>query len=419
MRARTWLVGVLCGAALPVWSAEATSAEQASTAQAIDVAGAKAGVFHHLDAAGRNSLAVSGDNVALVWEDNRGGAPGCYLALKQNAAPAFEEFAFGQGECFEPAVAAFDAGRFLLIWEDASGVNAALADAAGPGPAARLADSGGQGTLAVHARLGAFAAWSAPDGRWRRIWQAPLRNEGKQIYVGTVSPADPSPAADDQTFPVLAASAQGVMLAWEDRRHGHTVIFGSSTRDAKSWSAPVRISGNPTGKQAGDLGRGTGAMRPALATFGERIAATWLDKRDFLSGYDVYAALTGNNGGNEGGNGSGKNVDGLRFAKDQKAQDSFGDAIAQWHVAVAGNARGELLIAWDDDRDGSADIWLTRLNGAGFGENFTLPEASGPGRQSDPALTLDATGNLHLSWIDRDDAGLTRLRYLRHPLPQP
>jgi hypothetical protein len=72
--------------------------------------------------------------------------------------------------------------------------------------------------------------------------------------------------------------------------------------------------------------------------FGPRIAAVWLDKRDFLSGYDVYAALT------EPGS--------LRFAKDAKAQDSFGDAIAQWHAAVAGNARGELVIAWDDDRDG-------------------------------------------------------------------
>jgi hypothetical protein len=117
------------------------------------------------------------------------------------------------------------------------------------------------------------------------------------------------------------------------------------------------ISSNPTGKQAGDLGRGTGAMRPALATFGNRLAAAWLDKRDFLSGYDVYAALTGK--------------DSLRFEKDRKAQDSFGDAIAQWHVAAAGNAGGDLVIAWDDDRDGTADIWLTRLTATGESQNYS------------------------------------------------
>jgi hypothetical protein len=213
--------------------------------------------------------------------------------------------------------------------------------------------------------------------------------------------SETTPAADDQTYPSLAAAEQGLALVWEDRRHGHTVIYGSHSMDAKTWSPAARVSSNPTGKQAGDLGRGSGAMRPALAVFGQRIAAVWLDKRDFLSGYDVYAALT------EAGS--------LRFGKDAKAQDSFGDAIAQWHAAATGNKRGELVIAWDDDRDGSTDIWLTQLTTAGYGENFTLPAISGPGRQSDPAIALDDAGNLHLVWVERDASEQTRLRYARLP----
>jgi len=84
-------------------------------------------------------------------------------------------------------------------------------------------------------------------------------------------------------------------------------------------------------------------------------------------------------------------------------------------AAVAGNARGDLVIAWDDERDGSTDIWLTRLTAAGYGENFTLPATSGPGRQSDPAIALDAAGNLHLAWIERDASEQSRLRYTRLP----
>ncbi|OYY93063.1 MAG: hypothetical protein B7Y41_13175 [Hydrogenophilales bacterium 28-61-23] len=374
-----------------------------------EIAAAKPGVFHHLDASGRNNLAVSGASVGLVWEDNRAGAPGCYLALKPGGSSEFREFPFGQGECFEPALAALDADRFVLIWEDAGGVQSALADAAGPGPATRLADSGGQGNVTFHTQFGAHAAWSAPDGRWRRVWHAPLRIEGKRLVAGAVRPADAAPATDDQTFPALAASAQGLVLAWEDRRHGHTVILGSASANpdaaTQTWSPPARISGNPTGAAQGNLGRGTGAMRPALARFGDRIAAVWLDKRDFLSGYDVYAALTGKDG------------DKLNFAKDRKAQDSFGDAIAQWHAAPAGNERGDLILAWDDDRDGSSDIWLTRLNGADYGENFSLPAAAGPGRQSDPAIALDADGNLHLAWIERSGEDTTQVRYMRWPLP--
>jgi hypothetical protein len=374
-----------------------------------EVAAAKTGVFHHLDASGRNNLAVSGANVAMVWEDNRSGAPGCYLAIKNVDDKAFREFPFGQGECFEPAIAAFDANRLLLIWEDASGVNVTIADTAGPGPATKLADAGGQGNVFFHSRFGAYAAWSAPDGRWRRVWQTALNVDGKQLSAAPARAADVVSATDDQTFPALTASDHGLALAWEDRRHGHTVVYGSFISDpgAKTGSAPTRISGNPTGKAQGNLGRGTGAMRPALAAFGDRLAAVWLDKRDFLSGYDVYAALSDKNS--------------LRFAKDQKAQDSFGDAIAQWHVAAAGNARGDLVLAWDDDRDGTSDIWLTRLVTSGhneiFSENFTVPAAAGPGSQSDPAIALDATGNLHLAWIERGGDGATRVRYTRWQLP--
>lgn len=373
----------------------------------IDVIAGKAGVFIHLDATGRKSLAVSAGTAALAWEDNRGGAPACHVGLKPADSTAFLEYAMGRGECFEPSVTALDAGRFLLIWEDETGVNAAVADSHGVGPATRLAETGGQGSVAFCPGLGAFAAWSAPEGRWRRIRLAPLSIEGKTLKSGPDLPADAIPPIDDQLFPTLAATEQGLALAWEDRRHGHTVIYGGTSLDGKTWTTPRRISGNPTGKAQGTLGRGTGAMRPSLAAFGARLAATWLDKRDFLSGYDVYAALSDDGGAS--------------FAKDAKAQDSFGDAIAQWHATAAGNSRGDLVIAFDDERDGTADIWLIRLTPTGYGENFTLPAASGPGQQASPAIALDDAGNLHLAWIDQGGDGTTRLRYsIKHaPLSPP
>jgi hypothetical protein len=368
----------------------------------IDVAAAGPGAFIHLDASGRKSLALSGGLVALVWEDDRSGAPRCHLGLKGPGDAAFRSWALGRGECFAPAVAAVEGRRFLLIWEDETGVNAALAGTDGPGPAARVAAAGGQGSVAWHPRLGAFAAWSGPEGRWRRLWRAPLGIDGATLRPGSPQPVDASPPADDQMFPALAAGPSGLALAWEDRRHGHTVIYASRSGDGQVWTPPRRLSGNPTGKAQGDLGRGTGAMRPSLAAFGDRMAAVWLDKRDFLSGYDVYAALSDDGD--------------ARFGKDGKAQDSFGDAIAQWHAAAAGNPRGDLAIAFDDERDGTADIWLARLTPSGWGENLTLPAASGPGRQSDPAIALDEAGNLHLAWIDQDAEGRSRLRFSVTPL---
>jgi hypothetical protein len=140
----------------------------------IDIAAARPGVFHHLEASGRSSLALAGDAVALVWEDNRSGSPGCYLALRTGPAQSFREFSFGRGECFEPAIAAYDSRRFLLIWEDAAGVNVALADANGPGPGNAACNRGRSrqsgGACRNWARLppGVHRMGAGGESGWRR-----------------------------------------------------------------------------------------------------------------------------------------------------------------------------------------------------------------------------------------------------------
>jgi hypothetical protein len=364
---------------------------------AVDVA-AGTKVFHHLEASGGRAVAISGPELALVWEDDRDGVPRCYLATLASGQAGFKERGFGQGECYAPAVTGLGDGRFALIWEDERGVKAALASSLGVGLPLVLASSGGQGALAWHPALGLYAAWSSPQGKWRQVWRARLEIADGRLMLAESAPADAAAPVDDQTYPVLAATAGGIGLAWEDRRQGHTVIYASHRQDGGTWSSPIRVSQNPTGRINNQLGRGTGAMRPALAAYGaSSLATVWLDKRDFLSGYDVYASLSQDNG--------------KVFGANQKAQDSFGDAIAQWHATAAGSARGDLVIAWDDDRDGTSDIWLTWPTASGFAENIAPPPAAGPYNQTDPVMALDELGNLHLAWIERGEGESSRLRY--------
>lgn len=364
-------------------------------AEPVEIATEKPGVFHHLDASGRNALAVSPTQIAIVWEDNRAGAGGCYLAIGR--PPKLREFRFGQEGCYEPSVTALGGNRFALIWSDDRGVHAALADRGGIKPALSIGPAGGQGVLARHPKLGLFAAWSQTEGRWRRLYHARLAIRGDRIAAVIAAPVDAAPLQDDQIYPALAASASGLSLAWEDRRGGHTAIYASTTRDGLGWTPPRQI--NQASQAKSDLGRGTGAMRPTLARAGrDRIAAVWLDKRDFLAGYDVYAALSEDGG--------------MHFGDNIKAQDSFGDAISQWHAAVAGNARGDLAIAWDDDRDGNADIWLTWHTPEGFVENISPPPAHGPAAQTGPLVALSDAGDLHLVWIERGQGDASRIRYL-------
>jgi hypothetical protein len=137
----------------------------------------------------------------------------------------------------------------------------------------------------------------------------------------------------------------------------------------------------------------------ALATNGNNhVVATWMDKRGFLTGYDIYAAHSTDGG--------------ARFGANEVVQDEFGNEIAQWHPAVAVGAGGEVVAAWDDNRDDTPDIWLAWKEGGKWSTNVSPPPAAGAAQQTNPAMAIDAQGNLHLAWIERDsDNGPTRLAY--------
>lgn len=356
-----------------------------------------AAIFPHLESANRRSVAVSGDTVGVVWEDNRSGSPQCYLAMKPAAAATFQpEIRLSQGDCYEPVVIALGKGRFVVAWEDAGKVHARVLPG---GTVVRLTDAESvQVTLALRGDA-LYAAWAEQAGRFRRIAVARLGLANDTLSVKQARPVEAQLPSDEQGWPALAVASDGsVTVAWEDRRTRHTVPLVSHSRDGQTFAPPTRLTDHKS-RSVDGLGAGTGAMRPTLATWGEQgIAAVWLDKRDFLSGYDVYASFdTGTR----------------RFGKNLRVQDSFGDNMAQWHAQIVGDASGRLLALWDDARDGSPDVWLADWTGAAFGDNVAVPAASGPGAQTDPVATLDAAGNLHVVWLDRDEKTGTRIRYAR------
>jgi hypothetical protein len=354
-------------------------------------------IFPHLESANRQGVAVSGDTVGVVWEDNRDGSPQCYLATRPAAAANFQpEIRLSQGECFEPVVLALGGGRFVAAWEEAGRVHARVL----PGGAVlKLSDAASaQATLAAAGNT-VYAAWAEQAGRFRRIVVAALALKGDALSLKTAQPVEAAMPSDEQGWPALAVAGDGsVTVAWEDRRSRHTVPMVSHSTDGRSFAPPARLTDRKSGSVDG-LGAGTGAMRPTLAAWGEQgVAAVWLDKRDFLSGYDVYAALDGGT---------------RRFGRNLKVQDSFGDNMVQWHATVVGDASGRLLALWDDARDGTPDVWLADWEGDAFGDDVAVPGAVGPGAQSDPVATLDAAGYLHVVWLDRDETAGTRVRYAR------
>lgn len=371
----------------------------------IDVAPAPAaGVFHHLESAGRRSLAAGGGWVALAWEDNRSGAPQAYVALKPADAARFDAprvLSTGK-QAFEPAVAALGSGRFVAVWEQDDEV---WVRAIGPkvlGPPQRLAGPGAnQASVTAHDGI-ALAVWSERSAGGHaaiRLARLEMDSPDRPLRIAKPRTVDPAPPKADQIYPSVAANAGGVTVAWEDRRHGHTVLlYTHAPLRSLRFVAPHGLNEQPPRRSA-TYGRGPGAARVGLVERGGGVAAVWLDKRDFTSGYDVYAALS---------------PDGKRFGRNEKVQDEFGNAISQWHAAIAADRSGRIAVVWNDDRDETADLWLSWREGEDWSADEALPGASGPGSQSSPMAAFDDAGNLHLAWIEQADADSpTRLRYMR------
>ncbi len=377
-------------AALPV---QAASWEFSS---ALDVSPGQPGVFHQLDSSGRKHITVSGDSVAVVWEESRAGATQVNAAFKLLSQKAFNVVRVANGSA--PVVAPLGSGRFVIAWEQDGEVWARAAEPAGLGPPLRLAQKAMQPSLAVLGK-DIVAVWSEEVNRHPRIRLARLTIDGQAMRLnGSARDVDNAPPKAEQLYPDVVLTAAGVSVAWEDRREGHTILLHAFSKDGARFSKPAILNEQPP-KRSEVYGKGTGAARVALARQGARgVAAVWLDKRSFLEGYDVYAGFA---------------RDGVRFGKNEKVQDEFGNNISQWHAAIAADAAGRVAVAWDDDRDGSADLWFAWPKAAGqWSENVAVSVASGPGQQSSPAIAFDAAGNLHLAWVERATAEApTRLRY--------
>ena len=360
----------------------------------------KTGVFVHLESAGRKNIALSGGAIAVVWEDNRDGVSRCYVAVK---APGQSEFAAsvqisGLEEAVEPSIVGIGEGRFAVAWEEAEKiwVRAVKINSVG-----KPADKGEilllsskpatQASLSYSKQNGLTAVWSEQGKSFQQIMSAKLNIAARvQLHKTGITVVDVN-AKGDQSYPSVVAHGGQTIVAWEDRSGGYTRLFYTVAHIGKKFAHPQQLNESKwRGPEAGLGQGGTGVMRVALASQGQDgAAAVWADKRDFQSGYDVYGSFA-----------AGAN---LTFGANEKVQDEFGDNFAQWHPAVAANDEGRIAVVWDDDRDGSPDVWLSWRNADGWSADMAVPGASGNGVQSDPSVTMDEAGNLYLAWVEKAD----------------
>ncbi|MCI0506897.1 MAG: hypothetical protein L0Z73_12410 [Gammaproteobacteria bacterium] len=360
------------------------------------------GVFIHLDASGRRSIAVSGNVVGVVWEDNRSGKPGIYIAyyLPDKSGFTQPEKISLQSSAYEPVIMALDEQRFLAAWEEDEHVWLRVLSPSKKGDVVSIGQAPAkQISVAADNRGNTGAVWSGGPPRNEHIYYSDLKANAYTVLVSPPQLVDTSNDKDVQSYPVLAFSEPGKIVAWEDRRHGHTRIFSAFAPKGQPFQRyqPLNefdASPNP------ELGKGSGAMRPVLASNNSQLAvAAWMDKRNWQSGYDVFAAVSENGGAGFGGN--------------EQVQDMFGENVPQWHAAAALHGKdGIAAVAWDDTRNENSDVFYSLRTQGKWSDDYELTGATGPGHQSHPSIVFDGQGRLHVVWLD-NAGGHISLRYAR------
>ena len=356
-------------------------------------------VFHHLDASGRNNIAISDDIIAIIWEDNHSGSPQAYVAFKTLADEHFgSPLRVSTGrEAYEPAITALGSGRFLMGWEQDGRIWLRSGTMHRLNPAVQASTKEArQISLAVLSKAHAIAAWAQQASKFSQIVTATISLRDGNIDIDPAIAVDPAPPTHDQSYPVLASTRNHVTLIWEDRRRGHTMLLQSYKKTGKPF-APARVL-NEIVKKSSKYGGGSGVTRVALARCDEQhMLATWMDKRNRQTGYDIYAAQSADGG--------------KYFGKNESVQDSFGDNIAQWNPAVACDATGNKVIAWYDNREESMDILLSWKTAEGWSEDMLVAPASGEGEQTNASIALDKLGDLHMVWIAQTKSGMPTSLY--------
>lgn len=385
---KPWLAAVCLG--LFTTAAQASERWQFDARIAVTAA-PRAGIYHHLDGAGRKHLAAAANSVAAVWEDNRSGDPQIYAAIKAASERQFTaalQVSDGS-EAYEPAIAALAGNRYLLAWEQDAAIHARVLASGKPGPAIKLAgDNASHASLAVSGQR-VFAAWREQQNREWFVKVAALRiDETNRLVSESVTAVETTGLETRVLFPTLAADETGLCVAWEDRRAGHTrLLVSHSTDNASSFAEPQHLNEFYSGRNQYD--QGNGVTRVSLAAFaGDEILAAWMDKRRGGLGYGIFAAL-----GSDAGE---------IFGPNEKVHGDEGDEQPHYNPTTAGNQRGDFVVAWDDFRRGDSDIWLSSYNDDDeWGTDYAPAPAAGPGEQSHPALALDPNGGLHLLWMER------------------
>jgi hypothetical protein len=214
-----------------------------------------------------------------------------------------------------------------------------------PDPHSLYLDNKWSPTVVAGADGRVYAAWS--DFR-NYDWEIFLArsNDGGRTFGANIRVDDYPDRERLNERPTLAISADGVLhAAWTDLRafEPDTNIFYARSSDlGASFSTSRQLDDSRTGFDP-DRDTPSNQWHPSLAAAGDHVFAAWQDNR--LGNNDVLFSSSANGG--------------TSFAASERVDDTGAGASEQTRPRLAWSD-GVCYVTWEDDRDGTSDIFLGR-----------------------------------------------------------
>jgi len=352
-----------------------------------------------VQSSGRKNIATTSNRVGIVYERYDRQKAEIYLATRslgrddgQFALTTLSDVA----KPHDPLIRQCD-DRFVVGWVDDRGLW-------------MRAEQGGSITeplLVADARRGEFtfacgvnrvyAFWTEQvDGRWRLMTRTLTLSGDKPVLSNGVAVA-PIEAQRLQRQPSAAVADGHVVVAWQDRSTGTSIVYAAVSTDGASFSDPVAV--NETIVKSLDWGKGSSAIESVFATSADgKLVLAWLDKRSSRSGYKIYASVN-------------RSLDKDTWKVNQKIQDEFGDFTPQWNAALSDSATDRIVAAWSDSREDSPDIWISDYEVGLWAENEPVKPAATEDSETDPSVVIDGSGSLHIVWLAAKEGAGQRIMY--------
>jgi hypothetical protein len=284
----------------------------------------------------------------VVWQDSRSGNEDIYTSKSMDNGTTYRpdkraDDSIGTSKQIEPAVAVSTNGTILLVWQDNR-----------------------RSTF----DFDIFFTKST---------------DGGNTYSKNVRVDDPTSNLSWQERPSIAVTSGGtIYVAWTDDRAGagHTRIRGAISTD---WGATFSAS-----KEIVSNGSTSGQDGVSVVSNGNRIFVVFMDN---FSGVPYpYLCISTNNG--------------KSFGAPIRLDDSRSDGASKRGVSMAPMPGGGIVAAWEDNRSGNWDIYMSIVSAHGVitTSDIRVDDDSTGAIQSSVSIAADQLGNVYTAWMDDRDS---------------